>query len=272
MEVIRPTRSTQSFGSPQTPVIFLERIGKKVVLKINLQVKENPREVAEASADLICSRIAENPALSISFATGKTPLLLYEVLAERVRSGSVSFKQAAAFHLDEFLGISSSHPASYSMFLQQRVVEPLRFEKQNVFFMNGAAPNPDEEASKYEELIKKRGINLQILGIGINGHIGFNEPGASFDSVTRIVELEETSRVDNSWLFNSIDEVPTHALTMGVKTILSAHELLFIATGASKGSIVQKAFNNEISEQVPASVLKLHPNVTAFIDREADNN
>ncbi|MEZ6134336.1 MAG: glucosamine-6-phosphate deaminase [Pirellulaceae bacterium] len=231
---------------------------------------ETPQQVSERAADLFCEQMRNKPTTVLGLATGSTPLGTYQELVRRHRSGEVSFSQATTFNLDEYLGLSAEHPQSYHTFMKEHLFSQADFDSSRCFIPDGQCDDWRVECARYERLIQQQGgIDIQLLGIGTDGHIAFNEPGSSLASRTRIKALTKQTRADNSRFFDSPDDVPRVAITMGIGTILEAEHIVLLATGASKASAVRAFIEGPVTAQVPASALQLHPRVTVLLDRQA---
>lgn len=218
----------------------------------------------------IMEQINKKPDSVVGFATGSTPEGVYKKLVELYRSGRIDFEHVKAFNLDEYYPIKRDNPQSYYSYMQKHLYSQVNFNPANINIQNGEAEDPRAECAEYEKKIKMAGnLDYQVLGIGSNGHIGFNEPDDRFPGKTHLVALNEKTISDNSRFFNSAEEVPKTALTMGIKTIMSAKKILFMATGAKKAAIVKEALVGDITPKVPASVLQLHTNVIVVLDGEA---
>jgi glucosamine-6-phosphate deaminase len=225
--------------------------------------------ISAAVADAIAHRLREDPSTVFLLPTGTTPLGMYRRLVEMHRSGEISFSRATFFNLDEYLGLPPDHPASYHVYMKENFYGYIDADPARIFVPNGAAPDPEAECERYEAAIKEAGgIDACVLGIGRNGHIGFNEPGAPFDSRTRVVRLSESTRLVNAGDFDS-DRAPECAITVGMATIFESREVLLLASGTNKAAAVTAAVEGEVSESVPASMLKNHPNATLFLDEDA---
>ena len=223
--------------------------------------------IAKKAAQRYVDLIKNNPNAIIGGATGSTPLGLYAELAKRCKAGDVSFKNVKSFNLDEYVGLDGSHDQSYRYFMNHNLFENIDIDINNTRVPDGI--NTAIAAEYDKEIEAAGGIDLQLLGIGVDGHIGFNEPGTPWDSITHVVELEQNTREVNSRFFNSIDEVPTHAVTMGIKTVMNARSIILMAIGKSKAEIIAKAINGPITTDVPASILQLHPDVEFYLDFDA---
>ncbi|WP_300267952.1 glucosamine-6-phosphate deaminase [Microbacterium sp.] len=219
-------------------------------------------------ADEIARLIAGRPDAVLGLATGSTPLPVYEAL--RPRLSDVDTSRVRAFALDEYVGIDPAHPESYRSVITREVVEPLGFTPEQVHVPNGSTDGIEHAGDDYEAAITAAGgVDLQILGIGTDGHIGFNEPGSSFASRTRVKTLTQRTRHDNARFFSSIDEVPMHCITQGLGTILAARHLVLLAFGEGKARAVAAALEGPISALVPASAVQLHEHVTVVLDEAA---
>lgn len=226
-------------------------------------------EAAKKAAEQYISMLHQKPNAVLGFATGSTPLMLYAELIRAYRSGKLSLQNAKSFNLDEYVGLDENNPKSYRFFMNHNLFSKIDIPLENTHVPSGKTAS-DEQASAYEKAIRSAGgIDLQLLGIGQNGHIGFNEPGTPFGSTTHIVRLSESTRGANARFFASIEEVPTHAVSMGILTVMNARAIMLFAEGASKARILEAAVKGPVTEAVPASVLQLHPNVTLYLDSEA---
>lgn len=233
-------------------------------------VLPTPTDVARAAADRIADIVARTPTAVIGLATGSSPQLLYADLAHRVSEGHVSFAQARGFALDEYVGIPLEHPESYASVIARDVITPLGFDPSRVTVPDGRADDLDAAAEAYDQSIAAAGgIDVQILGIGTNGHIGFNEPTSSFASRTRVKTLAPQTRADNARFFSSPDDVPRHCVTQGLGTILEARRLLLVATGETKADAVAATVEGPLQAFVPATALQLHRDTTVIVDTAA---
>ncbi|HHT72348.1 MAG TPA: glucosamine-6-phosphate deaminase [Firmicutes bacterium] len=232
-------------------------------------ITKNYEEVSKKAADIYKEHMEKQPQTVLGFATGSTPLGMYEWLIKYHEAG-LDFSKVTTFNLDEYIGLAGDHPASYRYFMEEHLFGKVNVPKGSIHVPNGMAENPDEECQAYEERIRKAGgIDLQVLGIGINGHIGFNEPGTPFNTLTHVAELTESTREANARFFSSMDEVPTHAISMGIKSIMHARRIILLANGEHKAEAVAAAVKGPITPELPASVLQLHPNVQFIIDEAA---
>jgi len=219
-------------------------------------------------ADEIVSLIAADPEVVLGLATGSTPLPVYEALRPRLEGVDVS--KVRGFALDEYVGIDPGHPESYRNVIRREVIEPLGFDPERINTPNGALESIQHAGDDYERAITAAGgVELQILGIGTDGHIGFNEPGSSFASSTRVKTLTEQTKKDNARFFDSIDQVPTHCITQGLGTILRARHLVLLAFGEGKADAVAGAVEGPVSASLPGSAIQLHPRVSVVVDEAA---
>jgi glucosamine-6-phosphate deaminase len=233
-------------------------------------ILEDAQQVSSRAADIICEIVQRKPTSVLGLATGGTPLGTYRNLIQRYAAGLISFAQVKTFNLDEYVGLEKNHPQSYHTFMHQNLFSQGDFNVSQCHLPDGKAPDLIAECQRYEQAISAAGgIDLQLLGIGTDGHIAFNEPSSSLASRTRVKALTVQTRLDNARFFNSIDDVPRLSVTMGVASILDARHVLLLATGASKAAAVRAFVEGPVSAQVPASALQLHPRVTVLLDREA---
>ena len=227
-------------------------------------------EVSKEAARLVEEKIRENDHLVLGLATGATPLGLYENMIDGFKTRGISYKNVKSINLDEYLGLAKNHPESYHTFMVDKLFSHIDIASANTHIPDGKPSSVDAECIRYEKVINRVGpINLQILGIGSNGHIGFNEPGTDPASSTHVVELNASTRKDNAQFFQSADEVPTHALTLGIENILKSDEIILLASGKKKAEAVKTLLEKHVSERFPASYLWNHPNVTVIVDEDA---
>lgn len=233
-------------------------------MKIIIDSEEN---LAKRAAQRYVELLKKKPDAVLGGATGSTPLGLYAELARLCKAGEITFKDVKTFNLDEYVGLDGTHDQSYRYFMNHNLFEHIDIDINNTRVPSGINT---ELASQYDKEIEAAGgIDLQLLGIGVDGHIGFDEPGTPWDSVTHVVELEQNTREVNSRFFKSLDEVPTHAVTMGIKTIMNARSIILMAIGSSKAEIVKKFIQGPVTTDVPASILQLHPDVEIYLDEKA---
>lgn len=226
--------------------------------------------MSRTAAKEIARQILTKPNSVIGFATGSTPLGLYKELIRYHKEGIVDFSQITAFNLDEYVGLDRSSNQSYVSFMAENLFDAVGLPLKNRNIPSGTAADMDAECLRYEKAIEAAGgIDIQILGIGRNGHIGFNEPGTAFDTITHTLDLTEETINDNTRFFEKKSDVPTRAVSMGIKTIMQARKILLLASGANKRDAVRGTVNGEITTDLPASVLQLHCNAVVVTDKEA---
>lgn len=227
-------------------------------------------DMSRKAANIVSAQVIMKPNCVLGLATGSTPIGLYKQLVEWYKKGDLDFSEVMTVNLDEYRGIHPENDQSYYYFMHHHLFDQVNIPAENTNLPNGLAQNPQEECNRYTDLIQSLGgVDLQLLGIGHNGHIGFNEPGESFDKQVHCVHLTQSTIEANKRFFASAEDVPKQAYTMGIKTIMQARKVLIIASGEDKAEIVQKAFFGPITPQVPASVLQLHNDVTLVADEAA---
>ncbi|MDD5013790.1 MAG: glucosamine-6-phosphate deaminase [Atribacterota bacterium] len=226
-------------------------------------------EMSCQAAQLIAEQIIKKN-LVLGLATGSTPNGMYKESIRLNQEGKVDFSEVITFNLDEYYGLSPEHPQSYNFSMWHILFRHINIKKENIHLLNGVTDSVDKECKQYEDSIQKSGgIDLQILGIGDNGHIGFNEPDISLNTRTHLVNLTAKTIRANSRFFNNIQEVPRQAITMGIGTIMRAKKIILLANGKRKARVVERTINGPITTKVPASVLQLHNDLTIIIDQEA---
>jgi glucosamine-6-phosphate deaminase len=234
-----------------------------------IRVLPNYETLSEAAAAIVAAEIRGNPQAVLLLPTGVTPLGMYRRLVRLHAEEGLSFARATFFNLDEYLGLPPDHPASYHVYMEENFYDLVDADPARVYVPDGSAPDPEAECERYEAAIRQAGgVDLCVLGIGRNGHIGFNEPGAPFDSRTRVVRLAESTRRVNAGDFEG-NRAPERAITVGMATICEARAALLLASGANKARAVAAALEVEVSEAVPASMLRRHPNTTFLVDQGA---
>lgn len=222
----------------------------------------NPQAMGTTSAQLIAETIQKKPNCTLGLATGSTPIPLYEALIKLHQEG-LDFSRVKTVNLDEYCGLGADHDQSYHYFMRQVFFQHINIKPENVHIPNGLAEDTAAESQRYEELIQKLGgIDLQVLGIGTNGHIGFNEPSDTFHKYTREVTLAEDTIRSNARFFERMEDVPRTAISMGIKSIMQARSIMLLSSGPSKAQILHQSLTGPITPQVPASVLQLHPQLT----------
>ena len=227
-------------------------------------------DMSREAANIISAQIIMKPDCVLGLATGSTPIGLYKQLIEWYQKGDLDFSEVRTVNLDEYKGISRENDQSYYYFMHQNLFDHVNIPEGNTHLPDGMALDPEKECDRYNNLIQSLGgVDLQLLGIGHNGHIGFNEPGDSFDKQVHCVNLTESTIEANKRFFASADEVPRQAYTMGIGNILQAKKILIVANGEGKAEIVKKAFFGPVTPQVPASILQLHQDVVLVADEAA---
>ncbi len=222
------------------------------------------------AAEIFDQAIREAPQIVLGLATGGTPVACYQELIRRHREEGLDFSAVTTFNLDEYIGLPPDHPQSFRTFMREQLFDHINIDPERTHVPNGLAEDLTSHAAAYEEAIRQAGgIQLQLLGIGHNGHIAFNEPGASIDSRTRVVQLTDSTIQNNARFFDAVDEVPHEGVTMGIGTILEAKRIVMLATGAGKAEAVQLALQGPIHSDHPASLLRAHSNVTFVLDPTA---
>lgn len=232
---------------------------------------ESQQRAAELAADAIADLVATSPGAVLGLATGSSPVLVYDELGERVSAGKLSLSEARAFLLDEYVGLPASHPETYRNVIARDFVAKVDIEPARVSGLDGTASDLPRACADYERsMASAGGVDLQILGIGTDGHIAFNEPGSSLGSRTRIKTLTDQTRKDNARFFGGDPAaVPQHCLTQGIATILEARHLVLLAFGSGKAEAVREMVEGPISTSCPASALQLHPHVSVLVDEDA---
>lgn len=227
-------------------------------------------QMSRMAANIISAQIIIKPDCVLGLATGSSPIGIYEQLIRWYRKGDLDFSKVTTINLDEYKGLSPDNDQSYRHFMDTHLFHHVNINPKRTFVPDGLEPDAETACQAYNEIISQSGgIDLQLLGLGLNGHIGFNEPGSAFEKETHCVNLSQSTIDANSRFFDSIDKVPKQAYTMGIKSIMQAKKVLLIVSGKSKAGIVKEAFFGPITPQVPASVLQLHNDVTLVADKEA---
>ncbi|HVC34185.1 MAG TPA: glucosamine-6-phosphate deaminase [Chloroflexota bacterium] len=240
-----------------------------MVVRPSLSIVEDAAKGARVVADRLEELIRSRPDAVLALPTGRTPIPLYAELTARYRRGQIDFARVRTFNLDEWVGVAAGSPGSYAAFMTEHLFSRVNLARENCHLPNGAAPDLDDECARYERLIREvGGIDLAVLGIGHNGHIGFNEPGTPFESRTHVARVTPQTRESNRWTFAD-GRVPDTAITVGIATILGARGIVLLATGQDKASIVARALTCAVAPSIPASALQLHPNVQVIADAAA---
>ena len=237
---------------------------------MKIYVSEDYKDMSRKAANIISAHVILNPACVLGLATGSTPIGMYKQLIDWYNKGDLDFSQVKSVNLDEYVGLAPTHDQSYRYFMQTNLFDHVNIDPANTNVPNGLASDPEAECERYNQVIRSMGgIDVQVLGMGHNGHIGFNEPGHAFELETHVVNLTERTIEANARFFASKDEVPKRAITMGIKSIMQARQILVVVSGEDKAEIVKKAFYGPVVPEVPASILQMHPNVVLCGDKAA---
>ena len=232
-------------------------------------IAKDYEELSAKAAKVMLDVVKENPYAVLGLATGTTPLGLYaHMIADHEKHGT-SYAHIRTANLDEYKGLPKTHEQSYAFFMRKNLFDGLNIDSENTNIENGMAEDEAKECARYDALLEQLPRDIQLLGLGSNGHVAFNEPGSPFGSGTHVVTLAESTVKDNARLFDDISEVPRKAFTMGIKQIMQAKKILVLASGANKADAVCKMVKGQVTEEVPASVLQLHPDCILIADREA---
>lgn len=237
---------------------------------IRIYKAKDYEDMSRKAANIISAQVIMKPDCVLGLATGSTPIGLYKELVEGYEKGDLDFSEVKTVNLDEYRGLNRENDQSYYYFMHDNLFDHINIPEENTHLPNGMEPDSEKECARYTKLIQSMGgVDLQLLGIGHNGHIGFNEPSESFDKEVHCVNLTQSTIEANKRFFASADDVPKQAYTMGIKTIMQAKKILIVANGEGKADIVRDAFFGPITPQVPASVLQLHNDVTLVADEAA---
>ena len=240
---------------------------------MEIVIQPSPEAASVVAAKIIAQLVRRKPAAVLGLATGSTPLATYRELVRMHREDGLDFSRVRTFNLDEYVGLAHEHPQSYHAFMQENLFRHLNVPRENIRIPNGLAADVAAECAAYEEAIRAAGgIDLQVLGIGTDGHIGFNEPSSSLASRTRIKTLTARTRSDNARFFGTVESVPIHVVTMGVGTIMDARQVLMLAFGSGKAKAIAEAVEGPIMAMNPASILQMHPVAKCLIDEPAAAN
>ncbi|MDA3130882.1 glucosamine-6-phosphate deaminase [Aliibacillus thermotolerans] len=231
---------------------------------------KNDRELSDKASDFLLEEIKRNPKAVLGLATGSTPEGTYRELIKKIKKEKLDVSQLTTINLDEYVGLSEDHPSSYHAYMNHHLFKPLGLTKEQTHIPKGDAPDLEAETKRFERIIQEcGGIDFQLLGIGENGHIGFNEPGTSFDSRTQVVDLKPSTIEVNSRFFDNKEEMPRRALTLGIASIMESRRILLLASGERKQPAMKRLIEGPVDEQFPASVLKNHPHFTLIADEAA---
>ncbi len=235
-----------------------------------LIIRENYDAVCHLAAQHVARMIQKKPRCILGLATGSTPLGVYKELIRMHKEDGLDFSRVQTFNLDEYVGLPKAHDQSYNYFMQKNLFEHINIHQDSIHLPNGMADNIEQECIDYEKrIVAAGGIDLQLLGIGSNGHIAFNEPFSSLGSRTRIKTLTEKTRKDNARFFKSMDEVPKYAITMGVGTIMDSRDIILLASGENKAWAIKVTVEGPITALVPATMVQVHRNATIIVDKDA---
>ncbi len=238
---------------------------------MKVEVYKNYEEVMVRAAEIVGAQVKEKPDCVLGLPTGSTPIGLYENLAKKCDAGELDFSRVSTFNLDEYYPISPEHDQSYRYFMNDHLFHHINIKMENTHVPLGSSKDPDATCRAYEDEIKAfGGVDLQVLGIGRNGHIGFNEPGCDLQGPTHLTDLTDDTLDANSRFFESVKDVPTNALTMGIGTIMRAKKILILITGENKRNALKALLSGKVSNQCPASALQNHNNVTVLCDEAAN--
>lgn len=236
---------------------------------MRIVVAKDYEELSRRAANIVAGQIFLKPNSVIGLATGDTPLMMYRELIRMNREDGLDFSETITFNLDEYVGLSTDNINSYHYYMYNNFFKHINIKEENIFIPNGMASDTIKECRDYEEKIMlKGGIDLQVLGIGNNSHIGFNEPDIRFETVTHRVKLNDETILANARFFENIEDVPRYAISMGIKTIMHARKIVLLASGSCKAEALSEALHGGITPETPASILQLHQDVTVVVDEE----
>ena len=237
---------------------------------MKIYAAEDYQKMSRQAANIISAHVILKPDCVLGLATGSTPIGMYKQLVDWYNKGDLDFSQVKSVNLDEYVGLAPTHDQSYRYFMQTNLFDHVNIDPANTNVPNGLAEDPEAECRRYNQVIRDLGgIDVQVLGMGHNGHIGFNEPGEAFELETHVVDLQESTIKANARFFASENEVPRKAMTMGIKSIMQARQILVVVSGEGKADIVKRAFTGPVTPNVPASILQMHPNVVLVGDKAA---
>lgn len=237
---------------------------------MRLIITKNYEEMSKVAAGEMAKDIRNNPKIILGLATGGTPIGMYKELIRMYNEEGLDFSKVTSINLDEYVGLEGEHDQSYRYFMNKNLFDHINIDKENTFVPNGLAKNIEEECTLYDSRIQNiGGIDLQLLGLGSNGHIGFNEPGESLSVGTHLTDLKESTIEANARFFDSIDSVPKKAITMGLGGIMKAKKIIVIASGEGKAKVIKEMMSGKITTEVPATMLQMHRDVLLIVDEEA---
>lgn len=232
-------------------------------------VCDNYDLLSKKAAQIVGSQMILNPKSILGLATGSTPIGMYKNLIKMYEEGLIDFSKTTTFNLDEYYQLPINNDQSYHYFMDENLFNHININRENIHIPNGMADDIDAECVLYDKMIDDNGIDIQVLGIGNNAHIGFNEPTINFNKGTHMVTLDESTREANARFFNSIDEVPTKAITMGTGSIFKSKKILLLASGANKAEAIYNTVHGKVTPEVPSSILQFHKDVIIILDKEA---
>lgn len=236
---------------------------------MNIFIFEKHAELDAKACELVKAVIQSKPQVTLGLATGSSPVGMYAHLVDAVKQGQLSFKHVTTFNLDEYVGLPANHPQSYLSFMNQHLFDHVDIDRSNIHMPSAQGHDLEANAKAYKDALWAATVDLQVLGVGSNGHIGFNEPGTPIDSTVHVVRMHQQTRLDNARFFNSLDEVPEYAISMGISDILRAKKIVLIATGSKKAKAIRELVKGTITVDVPCTILQTHPDVTLLLDTEA---
>lgn len=237
---------------------------------MEIVIQPTYEDMSRLAAQQIATLVRNKPSCVLGLATGSTPIGVYQELIRMHRDEGLDFSKVTTFNLDEYYGLAATHPQSYSYFMNEELFSHINIPAEQIHVPSGVATDIDAFCSWYEgEILKAGGIDLQLVGIGRDGHIAFNEPGSSLQSRTRMKTLTRETVEDNARFFSDVSEVPRYAITMGVGTIMDAREIVMVANGKNKASVIVEALEGPVTSQVTASVLQMHPHVVCYLEKQA---
>ncbi len=237
---------------------------------MKILIKDNYDELSLEAANIVAEVIKNNPKAVLGLATGSSPVGMYKELVKKYNASEISFREIKTVNLDEYVGLSGDHDQSYRYFMDTNLFNHVDIDKNNTYVPNGIAENLDLETSEYDKIIESLGgQDVQVLGVGPNGHIGFNEPDTKLLMPTHVTDLAESTIEANSRFFESVDDVPKQAISMGLGSIFKAKKIVLLASGENKANAIKSLKNDYVTTQIPLTLLKLHPDVTIIVDKEA---
>jgi glucosamine-6-phosphate deaminase len=240
------------------------------VIRMKIVIASDYLSMSRKAANFVSAQVILEPGSVLGLATGSTPLGVYRQLIEWYQKDDIDFSKVRTINLDEYCGLEPNHPQSYRHYMDVNFFSQINIRRENTNLPDGMAEDLEKECKRYDKLIAEwGGIDLQIIGLGHTGHIGFNEPDQAFEKMTHVVKLSVQTRAANARFFRSIDEVPYYAITMGIKTIMQARKILLVVSGASKADILYQSLFGPVTPAIPASIIQLHPNLTVVADQAA---